>query len=333
MRRPLVLALVLIAAAARADEPPPLTLCLAPAADFSPVYPLKEVSSTNREFMAVFRLRPGEKIEKLTNVWTAVDIGDFAPPNSEIGRGDMALRGAPSGNFKYSLPKDFPPGKYRLDVSADGKPWASLEFAVVAAAPVVALANPSDLVPLEPGRTWTCSWVLEPGPALKNITVAGAERGGDGKFRTTTTYRVAAREGDVAQVEMGRGGQVVAEEWWSLDAKGLFVTQVRTGGQTNAFDPPVPMIALPLASPHKWTHQPKDGSPATECRMWGPLPVQTPAGEAPGWVVWMKTAQGDRISTIERHYAPGIGIVREVHVDAVGPKLLTRIETALLPAK
>ena len=60
--------------------------------------------------------------------------------------------------------------------------------------------------------------------------------------------------------------------------------------------------------------------------------MQTPSGEVPGWIVWMKTVSGPQVTTIERHYAPGVGVVREVHVDAVGPDLLTRIETALLPA-
>mgnify|MGYP003449396423 CR=1 FL=1 len=78
------LALLLAAIAASAEETPPLTLCLAAAADNSAVYPLKEVPATNRELVVVFKLRAGESFGKLEHVWTAVDVGDVAPANTEI---------------------------------------------------------------------------------------------------------------------------------------------------------------------------------------------------------------------------------------------------------
>lgn len=326
------IALLLAPGAAPADDTTPLTLCLAPAADDSPCYPLKAVPATHRELLAVFRLRPGESFGKITHVWTAVDVGDEAPPGTEIARADLPLQGRTAGNLKFTLPRDLPVGKYRLDVSADGKPWASLEFPVVAASEATPLAKPTDLMPLEPGTSWRCSWVLETGPAVKSLTVAGAEKGADGKYRATTTFSVVGKEDGLARIGMQRGGQLVSEEWWSLTDAGLAVTKAKVGDTTSPFDPPLPMIPLPLKSPHRWTHQPKD-APPMEYRMWGPLPVQTPSGEKPGWIVWMRTTDGRRTSTVERHCVPGVGIVREVHTDAAGPALLTRIESVLLPAK
>ncbi len=326
------LALLLASAAAPADDPPPLTLCLAPAADNSAAYPLKEVAATNREFVVVFRLGAGESFEKLDHVWTAVDVGDAAPANTEIAREELALKGTTSGNLRFTLPRDLPVGKYRLDVSADGKPWASLEFPVVPPTEATPLAKPSDLMPLEPGTKWTYSWLLEGGPTVKKLNVSGAEQGADGKCHATMTLAVAGKEDGLARVEMRRGDTLVNEEWWSLGDTGLVVTRVKTEGQMADYEPPLPMIAIPLKSASSWTHEPKDGT-AIEYRMWGPLPVKTPLGETPGWIVLMRFAAGDQITTIERNYAPGVGIVREVHVTARGPTLLTRLETALLPAK
>ncbi len=165
------------------------------------------------------------------------------------------------------------------------------------------------------------------------MTVAGVEKGEDGRFRSATTFTVAGKEGDVAHIEMRRGETLASEEWWSLTAKGLHVTQQKVNDQTRPYDPPLPMIAFPLRSPHKWTYRPKDKSPQIEYRMWGALPVKTPSAEMPGWIVLMRTVSGREISTIERHYAKGVGVVREVHVDAVGPELLMRVEAELLPAK
>lgn len=324
--------LAVIAAAARAEEPSPLTLCLAPAADDSAVYPLQEVPASNRELVVVFQLRAGESFGKLEHVWTAVDVGDAAPANTEVGREETALNGMTRGNLKFTLPRDLPVGKYRLDVSADGKPWASLEFPVVPAKETTPLAKPADLMPLEPGTKWTYAWVLEPGPTIKKLNVSGAAQGADGKCRATMAVTVSGKEEGLAHVEMKRGDTLVSEEWWSLTDKGLVVARVKIEGEMADYDPPLPMIALPLESASSWTHQPKDGPPV-EYRMWGPLPVRTPSGEAPGWIVWMRFVAGDQITTIERHYAPGVGIVREVHVTARGPTLLTRLETALLPAK
>jgi hypothetical protein len=283
--------------------------------------------------LAVMRLRPGETVAKIKNTWTAVSVGEAAPPNTEIARGELALGRADHAFLRYTLPQDLPLGTYRLAVTADDKPWASLEIPVVAAKEAAPLAKPSDLLPLEPGRAWTYAWSFSAGPAVKNLTVAGAEKGADGTFRATMVFSVAGVDEHGTRVELRRNGTLVSEEWWTLSEAGVAVSRMRAEGKTHVNDPPLPTIALPLRSPAKWKHEPKAGSPPIEYRMWGPHPVQTPSGEVPGWIVWMKTAGGGQVSTIERHFAPGVGVVREVHVDAAGPTFLTRLETKLLSTK
>jgi len=46
-----------------------------------------------------------------------------------------------------------PVGKYRLDVSADGKPWKSTAFTVVEVAKAPDVKKPEDLLPLRQGRS------------------------------------------------------------------------------------------------------------------------------------------------------------------------------------
>ncbi len=59
--------------------------------------------------------------------------------------------------------------------------------------------------------------------------------------------------------------------------------------------------------------------------MWGPLPLKTQAGDAPGYVVLVE--QGN--ATVERHFVPAVGLVREIIVVALGGDLLSRQEMAL----
>jgi len=316
-----------------AAGPPPLTLCLAAAADDSPVYPLTQVPANHREAVAVFRIGPTESFKKLTSVWTAVDVGATAPAGSEIGRGDLDASGnKKSGSVRFTLPRDLPVGKYRLDVAGDGKPWASLPFTVVEAAPVVALAKPEDLLPLAVGTRWSYAFELEPGPIVKNITLSGAERGDDGHWRAPASYKIAATEDAGARVEMRRTDTLVNQEWWKLDATGLSITRQGIAGAEANYDPPVTLLRLPLASPASWTYTSKDKTLEIKFRMWGPLPVIGPNGPVPGYVVVssQKTERGKL--TVERHFVPGIGIVLDVLRESVGPYLRVAMGSKIVPA-
>ena len=316
-----------------APAPPPLTLCLGAHADDTAAYPLEEVPANHRVLTVVFRLKDTESYTKLTHVWIAVDVGDVAPANHEIDRADLDLKGRKRGVLRLPLPKDFPVGKYRLDVLADGKPWASLAFPVVPPKPVVPLEKPGDLLPLAVGTKWTRSFVLEAGPIVKNLTLSGGERSADGKWRATATFTVAAKEEAGARVEIRRNDVLVNEEWWRLDASGLGITRERAGGSEASYDPPVPILRLPLASPLSFTYKPTDASFERAYQMWGPLPVVGPKGSTPGWVVLYTQATPRGARTVESHFVPGIGVVRDVAVDSVAGILRTRIETTIAPAK
>src|SRR5439155_9528945 len=254
------------------------------------------------------------------------------PAGTVIASGSIPARDLKHGVLRMKVGKDLAVGTYRLDVAADKKPWASLDIRVVAATPVTPLAKPEDLLPLAPGTAWTYAFLAEPGPVGKNMKVDGAEKGADGTFRGTERHLVVAKDGSGARVELRRGDTLLYEEWWTLGPSSLATARTRVGTDETPLDPPVPMIVLPLASPAAWTYKPKDGSFEYDCRMWGPLPVAGPAGETPGWVVWLRLVAGKRVTTIEREFVPGVGMAREAKVVASGPNLLYRQEIALQPA-
>jgi hypothetical protein len=82
---------------------------------------------------------------------------------------------------------------------------------------------------------------------------------------------------------------------------------------------------LPLKAPAKWGYRPKDKSYEQKYSMWGPVPVKAPGGETPGFVVLVE--QGN--TTVERHFVPGVGLVREVIIVALGDEMASRQEMVL----
>lgn len=208
----LIAALVTRAAAAQAGSS--LQMCLAAAADYSPVHPTTVFTVTSPELDAVFRFAPGEHHATLDAKWIAVDVGGAAAPNSLAGQGTLTLdRNTVTGVLRLELRKGFPPGKYRLDVTADGKPWKSVPFQVVPAPTDARLSSLEALMPLERGKTWTYTFVQEAGGIAKiSKAPPGATLGPDGKVRATVTATIAGTDGEDTHVTWARGGVPFSEE-------------------------------------------------------------------------------------------------------------------------
>jgi hypothetical protein len=321
-----------------AAEPPtpptpvPLQICLDAAADSSPVYPTDEVPASNREVKAVFRLGDGVTAAKLTSTWIAEDVGEVAAPNTVIAKNDLPLKDKPSGVLRVSLPRDLPVGRYRLDAALDGKPWASADFRVVAPPPMPTLSDPGKPFSLAPGTKWTYDFVAEPARGV-TLTLPGTKADERGVLRTATEYVVVGQDAAGAHLEMRRGGELGAEEWWRFSAKGLELVHRKADETLTVLDPPRPALPMPLERTASWTWQPKGGA-KVEARAWGPVPVRVPAGEIPGWVVLEREptrfAGYPMLQTTERHWAPGVGLVRETLLIATAAgKRVVRMESVL----
>ncbi len=316
-----------VAAAQPAVE---LQLCLAGAADYSPVYPSQSFPAGSTEAVsAVVRLGKGQSYRTLGATWVAVDVGKAAPRNPVISKTTIPMQGKDRAAIHLkSRAGALPPGKYRLDVTADSKPWRSVEFSIVpVTAPVV--RQPGDLLPLKPGMVWRYAFEQQFAPGVKPELPPGTKLDADGRLRATLTKTAVAEDSMGLHIEARRGKDVVEEEWWKLTDAGLVVTKTRSGGDEETFDPPGQIWPWPLETPRRWTYKLPDGSVGQAFRMWGPLPVKGPAGETPGYVVLMEQASSPIAVSVERHYVPGIGMVREVAVQASNGVMLTRWESIL----
>src|SRR5581483_1185757 len=140
--------------------------CLAAAADASPVYPTSVFPSAVGEIAVAFHLGAGEHHSRMSAKWIAVDVGRAMAPNDVLGTSDVDLpSGATNGTFHYQL-EWFPPGRYRVDVSADGQPWMSTELRVVP--DERGLTQLSGLMPMTKGLVWTYDFVQEAGDIARS---------------------------------------------------------------------------------------------------------------------------------------------------------------------
>lgn len=306
---------------------------LAHAADYSPVYPLSTYPAGTREVLVVFRLGANESFRTVTGQLIAADIGAAAPPNFPVARAEMKSHSLDRGNFDFSLPRPFPPGRYRLDVTGDGTAWTSVEFAV---APGEREATPSlsagEVVPLGDGQSWSYDFLIETGPGVNLTLDAPLKPDADGKFHGTVIDRVVGHDSAGAHLQMQLAINPL-EEWWQVGAKGLVLTQRKIQGETFVVDPPQLILPWPPKTPQSWDWRPKDRTILVRqtSHLWGPLPVEGPNGASPGYVLLVQEedASDHMMSSIERHYLPGFGVVREIVIEALHGDLLLRRELML----
>src|SRR4051794_21988847 len=127
MRRFLWVLLTLSGIAQAAESPATAPIssavqtCLETAADLSAVYPTTTFPAGTRELFAAIDLGKPPRPGKISSVWIAVDVGAVASPNQQIAKADLKVAGSERVRLKYSQPKALPPGKYRLEISADEK--------------------------------------------------------------------------------------------------------------------------------------------------------------------------------------------------------------------
>lgn len=314
---PLALLLAFLPACGERDAAAAAALvpCLAATSDYLPIAPADEFPQGGRWLCATFRLGPGESGKVLTHVWTAVDVGDQAPPNHEIARGDLDLLERARGRLTYSQDVPLPAGTFRLDVAIDGRPWRSARLRVVPDPALPALASARELVPLVEGVHW--EYGFESTPA------------GGAAARHAVRVEVGKDSADGTHLRFLRDGVLVHEEWWRAGAEGVSATRRRTGdGKEHVLEPPQLLLPFPAGPLRRWSYTSRDGSIRQECVAFGPRPVRGPEGEAPGYVVVILDRSGPEVVSSERHFLPRFGLVREeiVHTRGGGRVLLQTMQ-------
>ena len=305
-----------------------LEICLAGAADYTPVYPTSVFpAGATKEVTAVVRLGRGESYPTMTATWIAVEVPGTRP-NFMINKIDMDLKGKDRAAVRFNHPEGLLAGKYRLEGATGGRPWKSAEFSVTPlASPEV--KQPGDLFPMNPGTVWRYTFTQEFGRNIRPRLPAGMKLAADGKLRASMTKTATKTDSVGTHIESRRNNELVEEEWWRLTDAGLVVAQMKSGDEVSTFDPPHPIWPWPLKTPREWSYEAPDKSFTQKFRMWGPVPIKGPPGTAQGYVVLMEQPSPSIALSVERHYLPGIGMVREVVVQARNGVMLTRWENVL----
>jgi hypothetical protein len=317
---------------ARAGE---VQLCLAQAADYSAVYPTTTfpVGSTE-DVAAVVRLSSGESYRTLVATWTVIEAGN-GPRNQVINKVTVPMQGKDRAVVHMrSKAGPLPPGKYRLDVAANDKPWRSLEFAVAPVEPPVVRA-PDSLLPLKPGTVWRYAFVQQFAPGVRPTLPPGTKLESDGTLRATLEKSAAGQDDLGVHIQARRNGALVEEEWWKLTDAGLVVTKLKSGGEEQTFDPPGALWPWPLKTPRRWEYE-IDASLKQTFRMWGPVSLKGPSGTAPGYVVLMQqpsqpiALSGRTAIPPRRRHGPGGGGpgTQRRHADALGERADAEAMTA-----
>lgn len=318
---------LVIAAAPPVSEVVP---CLAYTGDWQPIAANTPFPAAGKSMFVVFHLAPNEKIATLVAKWIAVDVGNAAPPNHEITQASFDLNGQQAGAFTYTQTGPLPVGKYRVDVTADGKPWKSVEITVVKGM-LLSVKTPGELVPLIEGRIWTYDFVQEAGPGV-TLTMPGVTPDAQGRLHATVTITVGQTGEKGTHLSIARNGEIVTEEWWRLDGQGLKATQRKAGDETLVLDPPQVLLAMAADPTQEWIYAPADGSYQQRSRLWC-MNADAAPGIPRGWLVVTEQEGGTGIKlTVERHFMLGIGLVREVITTTMNGNLLSRQMMTLHPS-
>ncbi len=331
LHRPPLAALIALACLplARAADEDSLVPCLACTGDYQPIAANAVVPAEGKQMLGVFHLAAGEKYSRLVSTWIAVDVGPAAPPNYKITEAAMDLAGRHEGVFHYTQPGVLPTGSYRIVVTADGRPWKSAEVTVVHRQTLTG-STAGPLIPLTDGRKWTYDFTQKAGAGV-TINLPGATKDAEGRFHATVVMTAGRMASTGSHLTLVRNGQIVSEEWWRLDDRGLVATERRVQGQDLHLNPPQILLATPVSTYQEWDNNAADGSFQQHCRQWC-LNPDAGAGHPREFLVVLEQGGNDSPKIVgERHYVLGTGLVREVITMTVGGNLISRTTMVLRP--
>ena len=196
---------------------------------------------------------------------------------------------------------------------------------------VCAIADP--IIPTAPGLAWRYNMTEEVG---KGLTVSDVKPDGDGKIRLPVLYRVEGTENvdgkELLKFEMHRAGVITRSDLLTVDEHGIICwARITVDGEFVKFSPPQTMIAMPLKQGANWSFDGQVGDLKVHqhYEVTGEEDIEVPAGEFQAFRI-----RGEQTSpspmTIDRWFAPGTGIVKDVTtMRASNGDLLQRISLEL----
>jgi hypothetical protein len=179
----------------------------------------------------------------------------------------------------------------------------------------VASALAAPLVPTTPGTTWRYTMTEEVG---KGLTISNFKRDTDGRARLSVLYRLEGTEDvdgrELFKFEMHRAGAVTNTDLVTVDEHGVTCwARINLDGELIKFNPPQRMVAAPLKQGATWNFDGQAGDLRVHQRyhVIGEEDIEVPAGEFHAFYIRGEQSSPSRM-TIDRWFAPGTGIVKDV---------------------
>jgi hypothetical protein len=191
----------------------------------------------------------------------------------------------------------------------------------------------ASLVPTAPGTSWRYNMTEEVG---KGFNVSNAKADADGKIRLPVLYRLEGTENvdgkDLLKFEMHRAGAITNTDLLSVDDHGIFCwARVNLDGELIKFNPPQTMIAVPLKKGAGWDFNGHAGELKVQQHydVVAEEKIDVPAGKFQAFRIHGEQTSPNRM-TIDRWFAPGVGIVKDVTtMQGANGDLLQRISLEL----
>lgn len=170
----------------------------------------------------------------------------------------------------------------------------------------------------------------------KGLNVPNVKPDADGKIRIPVLYRLDGTEDvdgkTLLKFEMHRSGTITNTDLLTVDEHGITCwARVNLDGELVKFSPPQPMIAAPLKKGAAWNFDGHAGELKVQQHydVVGEEKIDVPAGNFQAFKIHGDQTTPNRM-TIDRWFAPGVGIVKDVTTmqDAKGD-LLQRISLEL----
>jgi hypothetical protein len=171
----------------------------------------------------------------------------------------------------------------------------------------------------------------------KGLSVSNSKADADGKIRVPVLYRVEGTENvdgkDLLKFEMHRAGIITNTDLLSVDEHGIFCwARMNLDGELIKFNPPQIMVAAPLKKGAGWDFNGLAGELKVQQHydVVAEEKIDVPAGRFQTFLIHGEQTLPNRM-TIDRWFAPGVGIVKDVTAmqDAKG-ELLQRISLELV---
>jgi hypothetical protein len=201
------------------------------------------------------------------------------------------------------------------------------------AAVLLSKAAATPLIPTAPGTAWRYNMTEEVG---KGVNVRNAKPNAEGKIRSEVLYRIDGTEEvdgkELLKFEMHRTGAVTNTDLLTVDEHGIICwARINIDGEFIKLNRPQTIIATPLARGASWSFdgQAGDLKVRQHYKVSDEEDVAVPAGRFHAFHIHAEQTSPSP-TTIDRWFAPGTGIVKDVTaIRAANGDLLQRISLEL----